>query len=143
MLLRSSIYLQHPPVDLGVARVSTCGHVPRHPVNALPLRRRITQLGYPPVDGFRHAAQLVGVRLAFLAKAPVRKPLVESLGFPPTAHSMLTCRDAPRKERCSGSSTSADSFEISRTALAGPYMTKDISLRSRTPSPGAWFCPWT
>ena len=63
--------------------------------------------------------------------------------MPPTAHSMLTCRDAPRKERCSGSSTSADSFEISRTALAGPYMTKDISQRSRTPSPGAWFCPWT
>ena len=50
-------------------------------MNALPLRRRITQLGYPPVDGFRHAAQLVGVGLAFLAKAPVREPLVESLGF--------------------------------------------------------------
>ena len=50
-------------------------------MNALPLPRRITQLGYPPVDGFRHAAQLVGVGLAFLAKAPVREPLVESLGF--------------------------------------------------------------
>ena len=50
-------------------------------MNALPLRRRITQLGYPPVDGFRHAAQLVGVGLAFLAKAPLREPLVESLGF--------------------------------------------------------------
>ena len=69
------------------------------------------------------------------------KPLVQGVCRRP-AHSMLTCRDAPRKERCSGSSTSADSFEISRTALAGPYMTKDISQRSRTPSPGAWFCPW-
>ena len=48
---------------------------PRQQIVARPARR------YPPVDGFRHAAQLVGVGLAFLAKAPVREPLVESLGF--------------------------------------------------------------
>ena len=66
-------------IDLGVARVSTSSHVPRHPVNARALRRGVAQLWDPPVDGFRHAAQLVRVGLALLAQAPVRQPLVQGL----------------------------------------------------------------
>ena len=66
-------------IDLGIARVSTSSHVPRHPVNARSLRRGEAQLWDPPVDGFRHAAQLVRVGLAVLAEAPIREPLVEGL----------------------------------------------------------------
>ena len=39
-----------------------------------------SQLGDPPVDGVRHAPQLVGVGLALLALPPLRQPLVEGLG---------------------------------------------------------------
>ena len=66
-------------IDLGVARVSTSSHVPRHPVNARALRRGVAQLWDPPVDGFRHAAQLISVGLALLAEAPIGEPLVEGL----------------------------------------------------------------
>ena len=64
---------------MGIARVSTSSHVPRHPVNARALRRGVAQLGDPPVDGFRHAAQLISVGLALLAEAPIGEPLVEGL----------------------------------------------------------------
>ena len=66
-------------IDLGIARVSTSSHVPRHPVNARALRRGVAQLWDPPVDGFRHAAQLISVGLALLAEAPIGEPLVEGL----------------------------------------------------------------
>ena len=66
-------------IDLGVARVSTSSHVPRHPVNARALRRGVAQLWDPPVDRLRHAAQLVRVGLALLAQPAVRQPLVEGL----------------------------------------------------------------
>ena len=66
-------------IDLGIARVSTSSHVPRHPVNARALRRGVAQLWDPPVDGFRHAAQLVRVGLALLAEAAIGEPLVEGL----------------------------------------------------------------
>ena len=79
--LKSSFISHKTAIDLGVCRVSTCGHVPRHPVNALPLRGGVAQLRDPPVDGLRHPAELVGVGLPFLAEAPVCQPLVESLGF--------------------------------------------------------------
>ena len=64
---------------MGLAGVSTSGHVPRHPVNARALRRGVAQLRDPPVDGLRHAAQLVSVGLAVLAEAPIGEPLVEGL----------------------------------------------------------------
>ena len=73
-------FLHEAAINLGVACVSAGGHVPRHPLYALPLRRGISQLRYASVYGLRHPAQLVGVGLAFLAKAPVREPLVEGLG---------------------------------------------------------------
>ena len=60
--------LQQPPVNLGVACVSASGHVPRHPLYALPLRRRVTQLGYPPVDGFRHAVPPPEKRVEVVAR---------------------------------------------------------------------------
>ena len=69
------------------------------------------------------------------------KPLVQEYAADCPQHAYLP--DVQQKERYSGFSTSATSFEISQTALAGPYMTRDISLRFRTPTPGAWFCPWT
>ena len=75
----SSIYLQHPPVDLGVARVSTSGHVPCHPLNARALRRGVAELGDPAVDRLRHPAELVGIAFAFLAEASVREPPVKGL----------------------------------------------------------------
>ena len=68
-------------IDLGIARVSTSSHVPRHPVNARALRRGVAQLWDPPVHGLRHPAELVGVALALLPQPPVRKPFVEGLGF--------------------------------------------------------------
>ena len=74
-------FLHEAAINLGVACVSAGGHVPRHPLYALPLRRGISQLRYASVYGLRHPAQLVGVGLAFLAKAPVREPLVEGLRF--------------------------------------------------------------
>ena len=70
---------QKTAIDLGVARVSTSSHVPRHPVNARALRRGVAQLWDPPVDRLRHAAQLVRVGLALLAQPAVRQPLVEGL----------------------------------------------------------------
>ena len=78
---KSSFISHKAAIDLGVAGVSTCGHVPRHPVNALPLRRRVAELGDATVDRLRHAAEFVGIGLALLAEAAVRQPLVESLGF--------------------------------------------------------------
>ena len=71
--------LQQPPINLGVAGVSTSGHVPRHPVNALPLRRCVAELGDAAVDRLCHAAEFVGIAFAFLTEAPVREPLVEGL----------------------------------------------------------------
>ena len=76
---RFSFISHKTAIHLGVAGVSTSGHVPRHPVNARALRRGVAQLWDPPVDGFRHAAQLVSVGLALLAEAPVRQPLIEGL----------------------------------------------------------------
>ena len=66
---------------MGVGRVSSCGHVPRHPVNALPLRRGVPQLWDAAVDRLRHAAQFVRVGLALLLEASVGEPLVEGLRF--------------------------------------------------------------
>ena len=77
-------------IDLGVARVSTSSHVPRHPVNARALRRGVAQLWDPPVDGFRHAAQLISVGLALLAEAPIGEPLVEGLRLSTSAQ-VLFC----------------------------------------------------
>ena len=71
--------LQQPPINLGVAGVSTSGHVPCHPVNALPLRRCVAELRDAAVDRLRHAAEFVGIAFAFLTEAPVREPLVEGL----------------------------------------------------------------
>ena len=51
--------------------VSTSGHVPRRPLNARALRRGVAQLWDPPVDGFRHAPQLVRVGLALLLQPAV------------------------------------------------------------------------
>ena len=70
-------------IHLGLARVSTGGHVPRHPLNARALRRGVAQLWDPPVDGLRHAAQLVRVGLAVLVEAPIGEPLVEGLRLQP------------------------------------------------------------
>ena len=58
--------LQQPPINLGVAGVSTSGHV-------------VAELGDAAVDRLRHAAEFVGIAFAFLTEAPVREPLVEGL----------------------------------------------------------------
>ena len=68
-------------IDVGIARVSTSSHVPRHPVNARALCRGVAELGDPSVHGLCHPAELVGVGLALLAEAVVRQPFVESLGL--------------------------------------------------------------
>ena len=81
--------LQQPPINLGVAGVSTSGHVPRHPVNALPLRRCVAELGDAAVDRLRHAAEFVGIAFAFLTEAPVREPLVEGLRLSTSAQALF------------------------------------------------------